>query len=441
MMAKRKSKPSTVRHTRSNQLARQSKQPPPPPDEVTAARIEEIVHPATLAQLSYYHQLGLRERTLTLPLMVALVLSLVWRQFSSVSEALRVWHQEGLLWAAPIKVSQQAISERLRTLPAELLERVLNDLLPQMHQRWTQRERPLPAELEWALAHYERVWAVDGSTLDGLVRRVGLLCNLPEWPLAGRMMAILDVASRLPQRVWYTDDSQAHDQRFWPDLLPTIPANTLLLFDLGFTNFKRYLHLINQQVTFITRAKNNLSYQLKQVLEQSAHVHDYLIVITVDKQPVTLRLVEVLYHGRWHRYLTNELDPTRLPVIYVVALYWQRWRIEDAYKLVKRLLGLAYFWVGSENGVTLQLWATWLLYAVLVDLSDEVAGELGVPLADISLEMVYRSLYFCVNAIHRGDATDPVSHLVANAKLFGLIKRKRKPPALSLLNLTILDSP
>lgn len=440
-MAKRKNKPSSVRHTRSNQLARQSKQPPPPPDEVTAARIEEIVHPATLAQLSYYQQLGLRERTLTLPLMVALVLSLVWRQFSSVSEALRVWQQEGLLWAEPIKVSQQAVSERLRTLPAELLERVLNDLLPQMQQRWQQRKRPLPAELEWALAHYERVWAMDGSTLDALVRRVGLLRQLPEHPLAGRMMAILDVASRLPQQLWYTADSLAHDQRFWGDILPTIPAKTLLLFDLGFTNFKQYLALMGQQIIFITRAKSNLRYQLKQVLHQSGAVHDYLIVITVDKQPVTLRLIEVLYQGHWYRYLTNELDPTRLPVIYVVALYWQRWRIEDAYKLVKRLLGLAYFWVGSENGVTLQLWATWLLYAVLVDLSDEIAGELNVPLADISLEMVYRSLYFCVNAIHRGQATDPVQYLVANAKLFGLLKRKRKPPALSLLNLTILDGP
>ena len=197
-----------------------------------------------------------------------------------------MWQQEGLLWAAPIKVSQQAISERLHTLPAELLERILNDMLPQMQQRWLQRGRPLPAELEWALTHYERVWAVDGSTLDGLVRRVGLLRNLPDYPLAGRMMAILDVASQLPQQLWYTDDSQAHDQRFWPDILPTIPANTLLLFDLGFTNFKRYLHLIEQQVTFITRAKSNLSYQLKQVLHQTANVHDYLIVITVDKQPV-----------------------------------------------------------------------------------------------------------------------------------------------------------
>ena len=40
--------------------------------------------------------------------------------------------------------------------------------------------------------------------------------------------------------------------------------------------------------------------------------------------------------GKWYRYLTNELDRATLPTAYVVALYWQRWRIEDAYALVKR---------------------------------------------------------------------------------------------------------
>jgi hypothetical protein len=440
-MAKRKKKPSSVRHTRSNQLARQSKQPSPPPDEVTSARIEEIVHPATLAQISHYHQLGLRERTLTLPQMVALVLSMVWRQFSSVSEALRVWHQEGLLWASPVQVSQQALSQRLRTLPAELFEHIFHDVLPAMHERWLSRERPLPLEVEWALQHYERVWAIDGSTLDALIRRVGLLRDLPEHPLAGRLMAILDVASRLPQQVWYTDDAHAHDQRFWPEILAEIPPQTLLLFDLGFTNFKRYAHLIEQHVTFITRAKSNLSYQLSQVLQQTAHVHDYLIVVQTDQQDLTLRLVEVCYQGKWYRYLTNELDPQRLPVLYIVALYWQRWSIEDAFKVVKRLLALAYFWVGSENGVTLQVWATWLMYAILVDLADDVADVLGVPFAEISLEMVYRSLYFCASAMHRGQTSDPVSHLVANAKLFGLIKRRRKPPPFTRLKLTIPYNP
>src|SRR5690349_14772839 len=106
-----KKKASSVRHTRSNQVARSQKPPSMAPDEVTAERIQEIVHPATLAQVGHYQQMGLRERTLTLPVMVALVLSLVWRQFASVSEALRMMKTEGLLWSAQIQVSQQALLE------------------------------------------------------------------------------------------------------------------------------------------------------------------------------------------------------------------------------------------------------------------------------------------------------------------------------------------
>jgi hypothetical protein len=56
-----------------------------------------LIHPATLRLVSYYHQLGLRERILTLPVMVALVLSLIWRQFSGVSELVRIIRTETLL--------------------------------------------------------------------------------------------------------------------------------------------------------------------------------------------------------------------------------------------------------------------------------------------------------------------------------------------------------
>ena len=434
-MAKKKT--SSVRHTRSNQVARGQKQPTVPPDEQTAQRIKEIIHPATLAQVGYYQQLGLRERTLTLPVMVAVVISMVWRQLASVSETLRVLKSEGLLWTDPLHVSQQAMSERLHTFPAELFKRILHDVLPVMQSRWQQRNRPLPEEIQWALQQYDQVWAADGSTLDALVRRVGLLRDLDDHPLAGRMMGVLDVTSRLPVHLWYTDDEQAHDQRFWAQILPVLPTKTLLLLDLGFTNYKAFGQLMAQQVTFITRCKSNAAYQVKQVLHKSAHTHDAIVLLGQDQLPI--RLVEVQYKNKWYRYLTSELDPERLPPLYVVALYWQRWRIEDAYKTVKRLLGLAYFWVGSVNGIALQLWATWLMYAVLVDLADDVADTLSVPFNRISLEMVYRSLYFCTTAFHRGEIDNSVTYLADNAKHFGLVKRKRKPDALHLLNLTLLE--
>jgi hypothetical protein len=81
------------------------------------------------------------------------------------------------------------------------------------------------------------------------------------------------------------------------------------------------------------------------------------------------------------------------------------------------------------------------MYAVLVDLADDVADTLSVPFNQISLEMVYRSLYFCTMAFYRQESDDPVAHLAQNAKLFGLVKRKRKPDALTLLNLTVLEQP
>lgn len=430
---------SSVRHTRSNQVARGQKQPSPAPDEETVQRIREVIHPATLAQAEYYQQLGLRERTLTLPIMVAIVISLVWRQFASVSEALRVLKTEGLLWADPLQVTQQALSERLRTLPAHLFWRVLQDVLPVMQGKWQERTRPLPAEITWALTQYERVWAVDGSTLDALMRRVGLLRDLPNHPLAGRMMGLLDVTSRFPVHLWYEEDDQAHDQRFWDQILAVLRPGTLLLLDLGFTNYEYYARLMAAQITFISRCKSNAAYQVSKVLHKSTNLTDALIVLGENQMP--MRLVEMQYKGKWYRYLTSELDPERLPPVYVVALYWQRWRIEDAYKTVKRLLGLAYFWVGSANGIALQLWATWLMYAVLVDLTDDVAESLALPFNQMSMEMVYRSLYFCTTAFHRGQADDPLLYLAKNATLFGLVKRKRKPDALHLLNLTILEQP
>ncbi len=123
-------KASSVRHTRAVQRDRSKRPLVAPPDEQISERLTEIVHPATLAQVAYYHELGLRERVLNLPVMVALVLSMVWRQIEGVSQLVRLLRAEGLLWAPPQQVSQQAVSERLRTLPAELFARLLAAILP-----------------------------------------------------------------------------------------------------------------------------------------------------------------------------------------------------------------------------------------------------------------------------------------------------------------------
>lgn len=425
---------STVRHTRAIQRDRSKRPIAAPPAEQVRDRLRQLILPVTQAeQGTAYATFGVRARKLSAVVMMALVISLIWQQMGSLTDGVRLLSSSGLLWASAITVSQQAVSQRLGSLPAELFLRVLVAVLPVMHKRWQGRQRPLPPELAWAQARYTQVVACDGSTLDALVRRIGLLRGALLNPLAGRMTALLDLCSHLPSHVWYESDSEAHDQRFWERILAALKAGALLIFDLGYTNFQVFARLTASQVTFITRAKSNLAYTVERSLRRSANVHDLLVWIGSGSDRQLVRLVQVLYHGKWYRYLTNELDSERLPTEYVVALYWQRWRIEEAYAVVKRLLGLAYFWTGAENGVCLQLWATWLLYAVLVDLTDAVAEALNKPFAAVSIEMVYRSLYFFDQAAQRGQATDLMAYLVANVKPLGLLKRKRKRLSLALL--------
>jgi len=437
---KEKKKKSTVRHTRAIQRDRSKRPIIAPPDEKIQQRLEGLLLPAIEAQKEFYKKLGLRSRLLPLSVMVAIVVSIIWRQLGSGgSEVSRLLHSEGLLWVSTLMVSQQAISERLRTFLPMLFLRILLHILPGLHERWGARQRPLPPVLGWAQERYTAVLAADGSTLDALVRKVGLLRDYEKRPLAGKMMAVLDLCSWLPRVIWFEEDAQASDQRFWPRILQAVPAGALLILDLGFTNFMMYAQMTT--ATFITRAKSNLCFQVKKVYLRTSQVEDLLVWIGTGDDRQLVRLVKVRYRGKWYRYLTNELDPNVLPAPYVAALYRQRWRIEDAYDVVKRLLGLAYFWNGSQYGVQLQVWATWILYAILVDLTDAVAEVLGRPFVDISMEMVYRSLYYFGQALRRGEATAPVAYLAANAIWLGIIKRPRKRSPLRSLNLTNPSGP
>jgi hypothetical protein len=242
-------------------------------------------------------------------------------------------------------------------------------------------------------------------------------------------MGILDLATKLPIQLWLEVEPAANENRFRDRITAVLPPGTLVLFDLGFYAFPFFDWLSEHQVSFLSRARPVGTYQITHKHTDTPTRHDYQVQFgqyhsNPCRQP--MRLIEVQVKGKWYRYLTNVLDPTILSIDDVVALYACRWRIEEAFLLIKRLLGLAYLWTGAFNGIALQVWATWLLYAVLVDLSDAIADELDLPLERISLEMVYRGLYHFHVAFTKGTAADPVAYLAAQTDL-GIVKRKRKP--------------
>ncbi len=365
--------------------------------------------------------------------MVAAVLTLLWRDVPGVTELGRLLEKEGFLWCQPTKVSQQALSQRFLTFPAILFEGIFHEILPKLKARWSARQhRPLPESVQFTLSKFEKIWCADGSTLEALFRKLKSLEEVKPGSLAGKMGVVLDLVTRLPVEIWFQENPSASDIRFEENLLDLVSPQTLLLLDRGFYHFQFWQKLIEGGIHFITRIKINAAIEYQQVFTDSYTLRDRLVKIGsgTKKTPIViLRLIEVRIGKVWRSYLTSVLEPEILPPYVVIDLYQKRWRIEDAFNTVKRLLGLSYLWTGSINGIKLQIWATWLFYAVLVDLGDAVAEELSLPLDRISLEMIYRGLYYFHGASCRGEASDPVKYFADhdNQKCLGIVKRQRKP--------------
>jgi hypothetical protein len=295
---------------------------PPPPAEISAKLIE-WTRSSALRTVAEFHRRGLRERLLTLPVRVALVLMMVWRPIDGVTELARLVQRETLLWVPPFDVSAPALEQRLRCMPADWFRLVLEPVLPRIHEAWLRRQRPLPTAIAGARPRFSHLLVFDAATMDVLQRRVGGLrkpkkaegTEKDPAPLAGRITALLHWDARLPWRVWDEADPAASEQNHGPQLLSAIPAGALVVFDMGYTHFQRFAQLTRAQVTWMTRAKKNLVDTLESVIAQSSTVRDPLIRIGQGEESQTVRLIERYFEGAWSRYLSHELDPVRLPAV------------------------------------------------------------------------------------------------------------------------------
>ncbi len=63
--------------------------------EAMASPKQELLSPAIFNQQALYRQLGMRNRILNLPLMLAAVLTLLWRNVPGVQELTRLWKTRG----------------------------------------------------------------------------------------------------------------------------------------------------------------------------------------------------------------------------------------------------------------------------------------------------------------------------------------------------------
>nr|ADN18341.1 transposase IS4 [Gloeothece verrucosa PCC 7822] len=244
-------------------------------DEAIAAQISALLTPALEKQKKYCRQLGLRDRILTLPLMVAAVLTMLWRDVAGVRELTRILAREGFLWCDCLQVSQQALSKRFLTFPAELFEKVFKEILPLLKEKWHSRNRrPLPESVQFTLTRFEKIWIADGSTLEALFKKLKSLEDVAKGQLAGKIGVVIDLMTRLPVEIWFKDNPKTNDTKFEENLLGLVTPSTLLLLDRGFYHFSFWLQLIAQEIHFISRIKKGASIKVLEVFTESYSLRD-----------------------------------------------------------------------------------------------------------------------------------------------------------------------
>ncbi len=210
---------------------------------------------------------------------------------------------------------------------------------------------------------------VDSTTIE-------LVANCMDWARHRRRKAAakchlkLNLQSFLPN-VAIVDTAGEHDAKRARELCAGISEGEIAIFDKAYLDFDHLGDLDRRGVFWVTRAKENMAYQVIRRLRRpknSKVLRDEIIRLEKPsmKAPPQMRrvvaLVEVDGKEREMVFLTNNLDwsPTT-----VAELYRSRWQIEVFFKQIKQTLQMADFLGYNANAVRWQIWTALLVHLLL----------------------------------------------------------------------------
>ena len=152
-------------------------------------------------------------------------------------------------------------------------------------------------------------------------------------------------------------------------------SGEIALFDKGYVDFGHLRDLDERGVFWVTRAKENMAYEVVQKMPASKDpkiLRDEVIVLSNPNKPApelmrrVVALVEIDGEEREMTFLTNNLAWSPRSV---ADLYRCRWQIEVFFKQIKQTLQLADFLGHNANAVRWQVWTALLVYVLLRYLS------------------------------------------------------------------------
>ena len=306
----------------------------------------------------------------------------------------RLLSQVGLWHFPTIPIGAEAVRVRLTRSGPTVMAQLFADVTAAL-------AASLPPALDLA-PFAAGVYALDESTLDGVARTLPALRDLPNGDdrlLPGKLQTVFDVRAQRFIHVQTTDLPHQNERVAARDLLATLPRESLILADLGYFSFKWFDDLTDGGYHFVSKLRGRTSYEVVHVLAAGNGVRDELVWLgayRADRAKHLVRLLTVPVGQTVHRYLTNVREPGLLPATDLVRLYGRRWTIEEAFKTVKRDLGLHLLWSAQWELILTQVWGVLVIAQVAAALRSEIARRAGIDLFDVSLTLLLRELAWFV---------------------------------------------
>nr|AAU84130.2 hypothetical protein GZ37B2_96 [uncultured archaeon GZfos37B2] len=186
-------------------------------------------------------------------------------------------------------------------------------------------------------------------------------------------------------------EGKRHDNRF---RFITKDPNILYLFDLGYWSFKNFKKIVDAKSFFVSRLKKSCDplivtvsdpkwshlagkrlSQINGALKGMVELDMKVQLSKSEKSPLKddLRLVGILYEGKWRFYVTNIFDTLFTPQV-IYELYSERWTIEIFFNDIKHVLKLEHIFSQNKNGIMVEIYSA-LIFYLLVRIMIAIAAK------------------------------------------------------------------
>lgn len=344
----------------------------------------------------------------------------VLRGFTSQADIWRLVSWHGFWNFEPARVSDQAVYNRLAE-QNQTLQRLFIQVRDGLRTRLARFSQDEIAPFATG------VYAIDGSTLDKMLRHIPTLRDVPNGDsrlLPGKMVGLFNIRRQQWHDMLYFSNPNQNDKLAARALVQDLPEGSLILADLGFFAFRWFDQLTEWKLLWLSRMREKVTYEVIHTFYQSEDVFDGIIWLgkfRADKAAYAVRLVTFTIGKKQYRYITNVLDPQTLSLHEIAVLYARRWDIELAFKMVKRHLGLHLIWSGKPSVILQQLWAVLIIAQILHAVQLEIAGLAQVDPFDVSLDLLTRH----VPQLAR-EGKNPIEMVVNDGRRVGIIRPSRR---------------